>query len=348
MIAILPSLVVIAAALLFISEKSRELTLMLLLVLVINELWTVSDRWNPVRPRREMYPSTPLIRKLQQLRTPEPFRIVGLGPAFFVNAPAMFGLEDIRAHDPMSNGRYLGLLRTLAKYDVTDYFAKWQDIETHLLDFLNVKYIVAPPKSDLNDPGRYRLVYDGKDGRIFQNMRVLPRFYPTPIVILEFKGEGYVRRLVQIKDWSDVGIVKTLPVENDRMRSDLLNPRPANSPVATLKLLQAKPTDFRMRVQAPRYSLIVSSQPFWPGWKVVANGREVEPLLADGAFIGFTVRPGTTDVRVYYDPWTFKLGVALAAATILIGIFYSIFRGRGYRLAPEVEQEFPVASPPVA
>jgi hypothetical protein len=135
-----------------------------------------------------------------------------------------------------------------------------------------------------------------------------------------------VTRLIQIKDWSFTGIVKKLPVESDQMRSDLLNPRPANSPKATLQLLKADPTDFRMRVQAPRYSLVVSSQPWWPGWKVVANGREVEPLMANGAFIGFTVRPGTTDVRVYYDPWTFKLGVGLFVGTIIVLVGLATWR----------------------
>lgn len=318
MLAILPSLVVIGGALfLLVTERWRDLATMALLVFVVAELWSVTRSWNPVRPQKEMYPTTPLIATLQRLRTPEPFRIVGIGPVFFPNASAMYGLEDIRAHDPMANGRYLGLLRLMAGYDTADYFSHWRDVKTGLLDFLNVKYIAAPPKSDLQDPGRYRLVYDGRDGRIFENLAVLPRFFPVPVVLLEFNGDRYVKRVLEHRDWSFAGIVKTLPVDSDRMRSDLLQPRPPNSPVASLKMLKADPTDFRMRVQAPRYSLIVSSQPWWPGWKVVANGRKVQPVMANGAFIGFTVPPGTTDVRVYYDPWTWKLGVALFLATVV-------------------------------
>jgi hypothetical protein len=334
MLAILPSLAVIAAALFAVAAKRwRDVATMILLVFVVSELWSVTRSWNPVRPMKDLYPKTPLIATLQRLRTPEPFRIVGIGPNLFPNSSTMYGLEDIRAHDPMANGRYLGLLRIMARYDIADYFSNWQDVETGLINFLNVKYVMAPPKSDLGDPDRYRLVYDGKDGRIFENRAVLPRFFWTPVVLLEFNGDRYIRRVLQEKDFSFQTIVKQLPVESDRMREDLLQPRPRGAPVATVKILRARPTDFRLRVDAPRHSLVASSQPWWPGWKVEANGREVQPVMANGAFIAFTVRPGTSLVRVYYDPWTWKLGVGLFLATVLGLIAIGIVNARrGKRL----------------
>jgi len=37
----------------------------------------------------------------------------------FPNLPAMFSLDDVRAHDPMANGRYLGVLRVVTGYEST-------------------------------------------------------------------------------------------------------------------------------------------------------------------------------------------------------------------------------------
>src|SRR5262249_59731747 len=110
----------------------------------IAELWTVSSGWNPVLPVERSYPRTPLIDRLAKIAksTPRsaPFRIVGLGPALFPNAQAIYGFEDIRAHDPMSNGRYLGVLRVVTEYETEKYFAKWENVDTQFVDFLNVEY----------------------------------------------------------------------------------------------------------------------------------------------------------------------------------------------------------------
>src|SRR5206468_2393568 len=90
-----------------------------------------SSGWNPVLPVKRSYPTTPLIDRLMDIRkkTPShaPFRIVGIGPSLFPNIQAIYGLEDVRAHDPMANGRYLGVLRVVTGYDTANYFAKWEN-----------------------------------------------------------------------------------------------------------------------------------------------------------------------------------------------------------------------------
>jgi len=153
-------------------------------------------------------------------------------------------------------------------------------------------------------------------GRLFENRSALPRFYPVRNVILEFKGNDFVRRLSEQRDFSHTAVVKTLPVTSDVMRTDLLAPRPLGSPEATVTILPSTPTDFRLRIHAPRHGLIVSSQPWWPGWRVTINGQRREPQPVNGAFLGFTVPPGDWDVRVDYFPLTFYLGLATSLLTV--------------------------------
>ena len=329
MIAILPSLAVIALSLLLaLPSRVRPFASMVILVAVIGELWSASSGWNPVLPLKRSYPTTPLIDRLTQIRksTPPgvPFRIVGLGPALFPNVQAMYGFEDVRAHDPMANGRYVGVLRVVTDYKPENYFAKWENTETRFLDFLNVKYVVTSEGVDLDDAQRYRLIYDGKDGRIFQNNDVLPRFFAARNVLLEFKGDYYARRLQNEEDWAHTGVVKTLPVESDRMRQDLLAPRPLNAPEASVKIVDSSGTDYRVRIHAPRWTLIVSSVPFWPGWHVRTDGRFLEPLSVNGAFIGFTISPGDHDVHVFYLPETFYGGLAASLITIAVLVAISM------------------------
>ncbi len=335
LLTLIPSLIVLAIAALCALPRFREAGAMLLLVAIVAEVWSASKGWNPTVSASEMYPTTPLIEKLQELEAKQPktdpFRIVATGPLFFPNVPAVYGFEDIRAHDPMANGRYLGLLRVLTGYDTADYFPKWVDVSTTVLNFLNVKYVVTMPRGDLRDPQRYGLVYEGRDGRIFENHDVLPRFYAVPNVILEFKNDRYVQLLLHHRTWSDTALLKSLPVENDQMRLDLLAPRPKNSPNAMMQIIRAHGTDFRMRVTAPRYTIIVSSIPWWPGWKVVRNGRRIEPLRVNGTFMAFAVPPGTTDVRVWYSPVTFWAGFWVSVVTIIGLIIVPMVGGRPSR-----------------
>jgi uncharacterized membrane protein YfhO len=64
--------------------------------------------------------------------------------------------------------------------------------------------------------------------------------------------------------------------------------------------------------------------PWWPGWKVLRSGTRAQPIRVNGAFLGFAVPPGETDVRVWYDPWTFRFGAIVAAATLLALAAYGL------------------------
>jgi uncharacterized membrane protein YfhO len=50
---------------------------------------------------------------------------------------------------------------------------------------------------------------------------------------------------------------------------------------------------------------------------VVRNGKRIDPIRVNGAFLGFAVPPGESDVRVYYSPWTWWLGVTLAGLAVV-------------------------------
>jgi hypothetical protein len=342
MMAILPSMIVLLVSTLL-ATRWRGAAMMLVAVAVIAELWAACEGWNPTLPKELMYPSTPLTAKLEELQRGwgrAPFRVAGLGPAFFPNAHALYGVEDVRVHDPMANGRYVGFLRTTFGLDTNDYFMKWDDPDTRVLDLTNARYLVTDPRYEMRDTGRYALVYQGKDGRIYENRDALPRFWAAQNVVLEFKGDKFVDKLARHSDWAHTAIVKILPVVDDRMRQDLLAPRPATAPQASVRITSAKPTDFRVHVSAPRWTLIVSSIPWWPGWHVSGNGRAIEPQPVNGPFLGWTVPPGETEIRVWYAPATFYGGAAAALATIavLVGLAIKSLRpARGEKVAERSE-----------
>ncbi|HEX2835128.1 MAG TPA: YfhO family protein [Thermoanaerobaculia bacterium] len=322
---LVPSIIVLAIAIvatLIRRENAHSFATLALLVALVAELWAVGRDWNPVIGMEWMYPKTPLLRALDELKAKEkePFRIAANGATFFPNVSAVYGYEDIRAHDPMANGRYIGLLTLITNYDAANYFAEWNEWEKRFVNFLNVKYVITSWRGEL--PPRYRLVYDGNDGRIFENTEVLPRFFPVQNVIIDFNDDSFYRRLRELDGWSNTAILDRLDVEAPAMRTDFFAPRSASAPMAETRIVEATPTSYRIHVKAPRWSLVASSVPWWPGWKVERNGARVQPIRVNGGFLGFAVPEGELDVRVWYDPWTFRFGTILSLATMLALVAY--------------------------
>ena len=324
--AMVPSiLVLLVAAFANVRRVPASWAVLVLLSVITFELWRAGRDWNPVVSDKWIYPKTPMLHALDDAAkgVPKnaPFRIVGNAATFFPNVSSVYGYEDVRAHDPMTNGRYVGLLAHAVGYDPAEYFAKWPDWEHPLLDYLGVRYVLTSAGGQL--PGGFRQVYDGSDGRLFENDEVLPRFFAVTNVVIVFGDAEYAAKLKELP-WRDTALLDALKVEIPRMHDDFFMPRPADSPQATVEITEASPTDYRMHVRAPRWSLVVSSVPWWPGWKVLRNGARVEPIRVNGAFLGFAVPPGELDVRVWYDPWTFRAGAIVALATLAALVAYGV------------------------
>ncbi|HEX6640094.1 MAG TPA: YfhO family protein, partial [Thermoanaerobaculia bacterium] len=319
-LAMFPGMLVLLAAI-GVALTRHKAAAMALLVVIIAELFHVGrDRSMPL-PDRMLYPKTPMIAKLQELaaKSPpnEPFRFAGFGAQFFPNSSAIYGLEDIRAHDPMANARYLAFLKLTADYEPWNYFAFLRDPDKPVFDYLNMKYAVLEPETPFTDPSRYALVYDGRDGRILENRNVLPRFYAVRNVFLQFNNEALYQQLRAHREWSSGAYLDRLESKDRQLRDDFLKPRPDDAPLAIAKIENAAPTDYRLRVNAPRWSLVVSSIPWWPGWKVAIDGKRVEPMRVNAVFFGFAVPRGEHDVRVWYAPISFWAGVWVCALTVI-------------------------------
>ncbi len=86
---------------------------------------------------------------------------------------------------------------------------------------------------------------------------------------------------------------------------------------------ETAPGEFTMRVVSSMHALVESSEPLGPGRRVYVRGHRVPLRHIEGAFIGFEVPAGASDVRVVYRPMSFYASCVVAMLA-LIGL--SIFR----------------------
>ena len=151
------------------------------------ELLVQGERLTRFGPPAELAPATPLLRFLHQ--QPGPFRVVGEETALFPGSNVFAGLEDVRTHDPAERREYVEFLDRTAGYRPTDYFKRIANVNAPSLDFLNVKYLIAAPGRRSPGP-KWRPVYSGADGTLFENASVMPRVYSSgnegPAAISEY------------------------------------------------------------------------------------------------------------------------------------------------------------------
>jgi len=145
-----------------------------------------------VTPAAWRAPQTPLLAKLEADR--EPYRILPFHTFLSPDSATDYGLDDVRGYDALDPAGWRRQRERVGKFRDTptqkDVLEPW-DLEPGgaALDEWNVKYLLQPPQYSFGAEtlnARKGLdvetIYEGPDGRIFQNRRVKPR--------IRFDGEG--------------------------------------------------------------------------------------------------------------------------------------------------------------
>jgi hypothetical protein len=186
----IPSAIVLVIAAIALIPRARPFASLLLVAAVIAEMWPLTIGWNSAFPMHTFYPRTPLIDAVLQHHHPGFDRVAGIGNVLFPNTNAMFGIEDERIHDPMEPATYVRFIGSAITHD---YYKKWIDDSSPLLDRLNVRWLMTEPNHELTDAARYVLRYAGPDGRLYENLHAMPRFFGdgAKVTITSARGDAY-------------------------------------------------------------------------------------------------------------------------------------------------------------
>jgi hypothetical protein len=136
--------------------------------LLLADLGLAHRAVNPGVSVAALYPRTPAVAFLQS----RPGRVAGTGATLRPDAAMVYGVDDVRGDSPLKVERYQRLYRQVAAPDPV-YFRpieRWRD---PLLDELGLRWVMTPPGEAAADP-RWRLAFDGGDGRVWERPSALP------------------------------------------------------------------------------------------------------------------------------------------------------------------------------
>jgi hypothetical protein len=215
---------------------------------------------------------------------PGPFRILGEGAVLFPNSNVFAGLEDIRTHDPVERKDYVDFLDRAAGYPPFEYFKSIARFDAPALDLLNVHYLAGEPgwKAPAD---KWKPVYDGADGVVFENALALPRVFDA----------------------------RRIPPES-RTSSDC-----ADCAAVTGYRESTNSASFHARLARPGRVVVSLMQD--GGWSAKRSpakngaGTTIPTGRAEGILLALDLPAGDSDVRLSYVPPGMAAGGAISAAT---------------------------------
>lgn len=150
------------------------------------ELFAYNSGFNAVVDAKYFRPPLPIVEALRAHAPREPFRVAGLDWTLLPNAAAQYGLEDVRGSDPMAFAAYDRYLQRFTISETGSWVRRIIDANRPELAFLNVRFLLAEPSA--NPGGRWRLIYRGVDGTLWENPAALPRFFSTSAEVRNLRG----------------------------------------------------------------------------------------------------------------------------------------------------------------
>jgi hypothetical protein len=259
----------------------------LLALVAATELTWQGARLYRFQPPSRLYPDTPMLAFLRS--KPGPFRVTGEGAVLFPNSNVFAGLEEIRTHDPVERKEYVDFLDHAAGYPPLDYFKHIGNFNAPALDLLNVRYLAGEP--GWRSPGeKWKPVYDGSDGVVFENSLALPRVFDAARISPESR------------------------------------PLPGRAIVSRYRE-STNSASFRAQLTEP--GRIVVSLVQDGGWSAKdASGRRIPTARAEEVLLALDLPAGDSDVRLSYLPPGMAAGAAISAAAALLLFTAALFRIR--------------------
>ncbi len=280
--------------------------------------------YQPMAPTsKTIPPKTAAIAYLQRHR--DDGRFLGINGALPNDWALTYGLRDVRGYDPPAPSvRYFRLWR-LAEAEQLD----WTPFEIESLSptaiqvasVLGARYVIGPPGVEPATAGEGRrsqlpymhVVYDGRDARVFENARALPRGLVAPRVRV-VADEAAARTLLAEPSFDPRGAV--LVEQADAAAAGLGGGGAAGGLASggSVTVADTANAQVTMHARLAQRGLVMLDDSWTPGWSVRVDGRAARPVRVDDVMRGVVAPAGAHTIV-----WSYRVP-GLAAGALLSGL----------------------------
>jgi hypothetical protein len=311
---LLPQFLMLAGSLLVsgvlvLRAVSLRLAGALALAWIVVDMLVFARGYNPQITRDRYYPATPAIEWLQQ--NTDGFRILGDATILMPNVAEVFGLRDARGCDFTTVRRYEELITGTAG---DFHFYTVNSSLPGAFQLLGVKYLLAFNAPN-PDPAQFEPVYT--------NVITIFRYRPV-------RTRALVVNDYRVEPDSATVLNRVRSGTFDPQRELLLEADPEAGPAVSAASLTAAATNTTARIvsdqadsvsveaELSRPGFLLLLDTYFPGWKATVNGQPARIYRADYNFRAVQLPAGKSTVCFSYQPASFRIGIALGAAGLLI------------------------------
>jgi len=239
----------------------------------------------------------------------EPYRIAS--PLDQITNQGMYeGIEDVGGNDTLmvklynqfinfAQGRPLDEPKTVTRV----YFL------SSLFNLLNLKYFIVDPSTRVEYPG-LKKVFENSRYHVYRNDGALPRSFVVHDIRVLTDANDILQHMASPGFApTSVAIVEE-PIESLPLAASLQSPPPRFIERSLNRVV------LDATLNAP--GLLVLAEVFYPGWKCFVDGKETKIHRANYVLRGVVVPAGRHRVEFRFDPLSFRIGVWISVATLVV------------------------------
>ncbi|HEX4955836.1 MAG TPA: hypothetical protein VF017_20805 [Thermoanaerobaculia bacterium] len=294
-----------------------RLATLLLAAGVLGDLLPWARRTLPEGRPDLFYPANPLIEAIRRETEAAggPFRAVGQDRLIYPDLLPAYGIAEVRPHNPLAPQQQLDVLGAAFGFAPTMqvYYAPFNRPDQPFLDFLNVRAVVSV--DPLPQPAGLELVPEARLDvyTLWRNPDALPRWFLASGVDLLPDRPALGSWLAGLKDARRVAVVG--PLDDGAPVGALPGEEAAG------RIARRTRVEVQIAGPGPRQGdrLLATSLPDPESWRAVRrDGRPLEKVVVNGAFLGARIPPGVDRLVLLCRPAGVAPGFALAALAALL------------------------------
>lgn len=321
---------------LFINKKIiRNLTILIILLLVSFDMLRFAIKWMPFDLRSLMYPKVPVVNGFKKISGYE--RVVSnLGG----EATAYYKLPSMEGYDALYVKRYGEFIASLQNGDLKESarsvvsFPKNGLYTQKAVNLLGVKYIIykiSDGRSPWTFPfwnytnGIFSLIYNDNIYQIFENKNALPRAFLVNKYIVEENPQKILDKMFN----TGFDLSKEIVLEKN------INKKIDSNSKNSVKITSYSSNVINISTQSSGNSLLFLSDTFYPGWEAYVDGVKEEVYRADFTFRGVFIPKGKHAVKFIYNPQSFNLGLKGGLLGVILILLIAVI-GRRITSLPKI------------
>lgn len=224
----------------------------------------------------------------------------------------IYGLSTPEGYRPLLPARYVRFIPLLTGEPPHGWqVGEFQRLDGDVADLMNIKYIITPAGRKMGDG--YTLVYSNRLRWVYSNHDAAERAFLVHEAEVTMGGEEALSRMKK----RGFDLKKRVILEEDSGLPEGLH-QWEETPVQKVSVLKYTPQQIDIETASTSQGILVLTDAYYPGWKVLVDRRPAALLRADYAFRAVRLPPGSHRVEFRYQPESWRIGV-LASVVFLLG-----------------------------